>query len=148
MKIRQFRLDDYEELVGMLYELNRETYQDIRRLSPMYFYYKAVSNWINADKHIVIGTTDDDSIVGFTMSYRDDVSGLTEEVYMGELAYVKPEYRNSRVSYMLYNNVVKVAEELNLNLVSNSRVENGVDRMVEKHFKPKKMFVNFEIGRS
>lgn len=143
MNIRKFNLDDYEQVVDMFYELNKEVYDGIRKISPIYFYYKAVIGWINDGKHIVVAEYNN-QLVGFTLAYIDDVSGLTEKVYNGELAYVRPKYRNGRASYMLYNNVVSFAKENNLNLVSNSRVANGVDKMVEKHFSPEKMFINFE----
>ena len=144
MTLDKFTLDDYEEVVDMFYELNKEFYRDIRTIGCRYFYYKAVMNWINDKKHIVLCRNKNNDIVGFTMSYIDDVSGLTETIYNGEIAYVKPVHRNTRAAYLLYNNVASVAKELKLNLSSNSRVENGVDKMIEKHFTTNKVFSNYE----
>ena len=144
MTLDKFTLDDYEEVVDMFYELNKEFYRDIRIIGPKYFYYKAVTNWIADKKHIILCKDKKGIIVGFTMSYIDAVCGLTETVYNGELAYVKPKYRNTRAAYLLYNNVASVAKELKLNLSSNSRVENGVDKMIEKHFTTNKVFSNYE----
>lgn len=144
MTLDKFTLDDYEEVVDMFYELNKEFYRDIRTISPKYFYYKAVINWIADKKHIILCKDKNGVTVGFTLSYIDDVNGLTETVYNGEIAYIKPKYRNTRAAYLLYNNVASVAKELKLNLSSNSRVENGVDKMIEKHFTTNKVFSNYE----
>ena len=144
MTLDKFTLDDYEEVVDMFYELNKEFYRDIRTISPKYFYHKAVISWIADKKHIILCRDKNGITVGFTMSYIDEVCGLTETIYNGELAYVKPKYRNTRAAYLLYNNVSSVAKELKLNLSSNSRVENGVDKMIEKHFTTNKIFSNYE----
>lgn len=143
MKLREFTLNDYEELVDMFYNLNTEFYGSFRAIGAKYYYYKAVMRWIANNKHIVI-CEHNEEIVGFTLSYIDEYDGLTEKVYNGEIAYIKPKYRNTRAAYLLYNNVASVAKELNLNLSSNSRVENGVDKMIEKHFTTNKVFSNYE----
>ena len=132
MKIRLFSLSDYEEVVDMLYNFYLEVYPD-RKIGFKYAYYEKVSNWINTNKDIVV-CLKDDKIVGFTMCYFDTNDGLTEPIYQCEIAYVKPEYRKTRAAYMLYNNAVKLAEENKIMIVSNSRVENGVSDMVQKHF--------------
>lgn len=132
IKLRKFTLYDYEELVDMHYEFTKEVYPD-RKLGYRYSFYMIVNDWIEK-KHDIVLAVKDDNICGFTMSYVDYVDGLTEPVYRGEIAYVKPEYRKTRVGHMLYSNVVRYAEELELKLVSMSRIENGIDKMVIKHF--------------
>lgn len=132
MKVRLFTLSDYEEVVNMLYEMNKEVYQD-RVIGHKYSYYMNVSDWITNKLDIYIAEKDGE-ICGFTMSYIDTYYGLTEPLYRGELAYVKPKYRRGKAAYLLYNNIVSKAKELGLIIVSHSRIENKVDKMVEKHF--------------
>lgn len=143
MHLKKMELFDYEEVVDMLYAFYKEVFGDTRQLGSRYFYYQAVSDWLNKGKDVVL-SVDKGVVTGFTMAFVDDMGGLTKPVYNGEMAYVKPEFRKGRSAYLLYKNVVEYAEELNMNLISNSRVENGVDKMVEKHFDCKKMFVNYE----
>lgn len=144
MELREFTLDDYEEVVDMFYDINKDIYQEHRKIGSKYFYYKKVSKWIEDKHHIILSVNNIGVITGFTMCYVDYYDGLTEPYYMAEIAYVKPEYRNTRAAYLLYNNAVKVAEELNLNINSNSRLSNGVDKMVQKHFKVNALFTNIE----
>lgn len=143
MILRRITLNDYEEIVDMYYNFMIEVFGDKRQITPKYFYYKLVIDWINSSKHIVVATKDD-KVLGFTLSYIDTNSNLTEPIYNGEIAYVKKEYRNTKAGYMLYKNVVNVAKELNMNLVANGRICNGIDKMIEKHFKPEAMFINYE----
>jgi GNAT superfamily N-acetyltransferase len=143
LHLRKFQLDDYEVVVDMLYNFYIEVYGDMRKIGSKYFFYKEVAEWINSGKDIVIAEQDCD-IAGFTLAYINDFGGMTEPVYYGEIAFVYPEYRKGRAAYMLYKNVVQYAQEIGLNLFSNGRVENKVSDMIEKHFNPKKMFINYE----
>lgn len=144
MKLRRFNLDDYEEVVEMFYEFNKEVFGEIRTINPKYFYYKEVIAWINSSKHIVLSVDNNDIVTGFTLCYVDNFNSLTSSIYNCEYAYVKPKYRKGRSAYMLYKNGDKVAKELGLNLFTNGRVENGVSDMIEKHFNLNKKFINFE----
>lgn len=142
MIIRPFFLSDYENVVDMYYDFVKEVFSN-RKIGDKYFFSKAVMNWINTGKHIMV-VEKDNSIIGFSMAYVDEYGGLTEPFYNGEIAYVKPEFRHSKAVYLLYNNVVEVAKEMNLLIVANGRVENGIDAMIKKHFKATPMFINFE----
>lgn len=143
MTLRKFGLSDYEETVEMLYAFYKEVYSH-RKISPKYFYYQAVTHWINTKKDIVLVANKDNTIVGFSMCHIDDNGCLTEQTYCGEIAYVKPEYRKTRAAYLLYKNAVEYASEKGLTWVSSSRVENGVSDMVKKHFDCKEMFISLE----
>lgn len=143
MMLRPFFLSDYEAVVDMYYDFTREVFTE-RKIGYKYFFYKTVQEWIKKGNDIVLVTTDDGEIVGFSMAFYDDFGGLTEPFYNGEIAYVKPEYRKSKAAYLLYNNVVEVAKERNLLIVANGRVENGIDKMIKKHYKATPMFINFE----
>ena len=145
MKLRRFSLNDYEELVDMYYEFAKEVYME-RKIGMRYSFYKSVDSWINEDRDIIVAYNGSE-LCGFTESYIDNNNGITEPVYMGEIAYTKPKYRKGRASYMLYNNVVEYAKQLGMTLVSFSRVENGVDKMVNKHFSPVKTYQQFELRR-
>lgn len=142
IQLRKFRLNDYEELVDMYYEFTKEVYQD-RKIGPKYFFHKKVSEWINESKDIVMATKDN-KVVGFTLAFVDDTSGITEPIYFGEIAFVRPDYRKTRAGYLLYKNVSNYATELNMTLVANGLATNGVSNMIKKHFDCKEMFINFE----
>lgn len=144
MKLREFRLDDYEEVVDMFYDFIKEVFETNRKISPKYFFYKQVTSWINQRRHIVLAVNNEDKIVGFSCCYIDEFDCLTESVYNCEYAYVKPAYRNTRAAYMLFKNGSSKANDLGLNLVTNGRIENGVDNMMEKHFNLQRRFTNFE----
>ncbi len=142
MKLYNFTLPDYEELVDMYYEFTKDVYSE-RTMGERYFFHKEITSWIANRRDVVIAKKDG-TIVGFTMGYADDNSGLTNRVYNGVIAYVKPEYRKTRAAYMLYMNVSERAKDLELTLMANGLVTNGVSDMIEKHFDCKEMFMNFE----
>lgn len=133
MTLIPFSLELYEDLVDMYHSFISEVYGSKRRLNSKYFFHKEVQHWIDARKEIVI-VANQDNVIGFSVSYIDNMSGMTEDVYNGDIAYVKPEYRKTKAGYLLYKNILARAEELNMNLVGNGRVENGVDMMLVKHF--------------
>ena len=143
MTLVPFRLEFYEELVDMFYKFTIELYGDKRRIGAKYFFYKTVNSWIEDGKDIIL-CLDGYIPVGFSVAYIDDYKGLTEPIYFGDICYIKEEYRKTRAGYKLYNNVVNVAKDLGLNIVANGRIENGIDKMIEKHFKPTKTFNTYE----
>lgn len=145
MTLVPFRVEFYEDLVSMFQDFTTEIYGSNRRIGSKYFFYKAVNKWIEDKKDIILCINSNYDIIGFTVSYIDNNGGLTEEVYFGDICYVKPKYRKTRASYLLYKNVVSYgSNDLKLNVVANGRVENGVDKMIEKHFKPIKTFSTYE----
>lgn len=144
MRLVEFSMDYYEDVVDMFYDFNIELFSKYRKIGYKYFYYKAVMNWINDKKHIIICIDKYNNPIGFSLAYIDDNSGLTERYYNGEIAYVKPAYRKGKASYLLYKNVVAMSVQLGLNLNSNGRIENGIDKMIEKHFNPIPLFTNYE----
>ena len=143
MQIVEFRLEFYEDVVDMYYSFMVELFGDKRKINPKYFYYKAVQDWILNKQHIVLVVSKGD-VVGFSKCFIDDMNGLTEPIYNADICYVKEKYRNTRAGYLLYHNGYNMAKELNLTLVANARVENGVDKMIEKHFDLERMFINYE----
>ena len=147
MKLIKFSLEFYEDVVDMFYNFTREIFGDKRRIGSKYFFYKEVNRWIEESRDIIISVSDDGKITGYSMSYIDRNQNLTETIYNGEMAYVKPEYRKTRAAFMLYKNVVEYAKELNLNLIANGRVENNVDSMIEKHFDCTKTFISYERSK-
>ena len=144
MRLTKFKLEHYEEIVNMYYNFNNEVYGSFRKIGSKYFYYKAVQSWINDNKHIVVACNKEGTVTGFSLCFVDDFYGLTESIYNCELCYVKPDYRNTRASYLLYNNGFSVAKELGLNISSSGRIENNVDKLMEKHFNLKPKFTNME----
>lgn len=141
VKLREFTLDDYEELVDMFYEFYKET--SIKTIYPKYFYYKDVISWIAKNKKIVLAVKGN-MIIGFNTFYYTENNGLTEPYIFGEYCYVKPEYRNSRAAYLLYNNCVQYAAEHHLPMTAMGRIENGGDSIIKKHFKAMPTYITFE----
>ena len=142
MTLRKMELDDYEDVVDMYYNFTKEVYLD-RKIGKRYFFYKEVMSWINNSRDVIL-VEKDDIIVGFSLSYIDLNGGMTEKIYNGVIAYVKPEYRKTRAAYLLYKNVSDYAKEQELTLMANGLATNGVSDMIKKHFDCKEMFVNFE----
>lgn len=142
MTLHRMLLPDFEEVVDMYYEFTKEVYPE-RTVGERYFFYKEVMQWINNRRDVILAKKDD-TIVGFSLGYKDDNLGLTNPVYNGVIAYVKPEYRKTRAAYMLYKNISSLAEERGLTLMANGLVTNGVSNMIKKHFDCKEMFMNFE----
>lgn len=143
MKLREFTLNDYEALVDMYYEFCKEVYSD-RQIGFKYSYYMVVSEWIKDNKNIVLAVDNNDSIAGFTLSYIDTMNGLTEPIYNGDIAYVKPDKRKTRAAYMLYKNVFEFAKEQGLKIVANGRITGNTAKMIEKHFNVKPTYLIFE----
>lgn len=142
MKIRKATLEDFEEIVDMFYEFTKEIYTD-RKIGSKFFFHQAVSKWFTENKDVIV-TFNDDSITGFSLAYLDYNNGLTEPIYFGEIAYVKPEYRKTRAAYMLYKNGDDYAKEKGLTAVTNALATTGVSKMVQKHFDCREMFINLE----
>lgn len=144
MKLIEFQLQYFEDLVDMYYKFNTEVYGSFRKIGSKYFYYKAVQKWIDEGKHIVISINSELKATGFSLCFIDDFEGLTEPIYNCGICYVKPEYRNTRASYLLYNNGFNAAKELKLNIYSSGRIENNVDKLMNKHFNLEPKFMNME----
>ena len=142
MILKSMKLPDFEEVVDMYYNFTKEVYPE-RQVGERYFFYKEVMSWINKGNHVTLAVKDG-TIVGFSLAYIDDNSGLTNPIYNGVIAYVKPEHRKTRAAYLLYKNVSERAKELKLTLMANGLVTNGVSEMIGKHFDCKEMFMNFE----
>ena len=142
MTLRKLELDDFEEVVDMYYSFTKEVYPD-RKIGKRYFFYKEVMSWINNSRDVIL-VEKDDIIVGFSLSYIDLNGGMTEKIYNGVIAYVKPEYRKTRAAYLLYKNVSDYAKEQELTLMANGLATNGVSDMIRKHFSAEEMFINFE----
>lgn len=143
MILRKFTLDDYEEVVQMQYDFFTEIYPD-RKISPKYFYYKAVQNWINDKKDIVLAINGKGTITGMSVSFVDEGESLTEPIYTTITLYTKPEFRKGKTSYLLLQNMSNYTKEINISWMSNCRIDNDTDKMIEKHFDCKRVFTNLE----
>jgi len=145
MTLTKMGFEHFEDVVEMYYDFTKDVYPD-RKIGEKYFFYKEVMAWINSSNHVIVVEKDGKSI-GFSMSKVDDNSGLTETIYNGIIAYVKPDYRKTRAGYLLYKNVSNCAYEKNLTLTANGLVTNNVSGMIKKHFDCKEMFINFERNK-
>ena len=142
MILRKMMLKDFEEVVDMYYNFTKEIYPK-RTIGERYFFYKEVMSWINNNRDVIL-VEKDGTIAGFSLSYIDMNNGLTETIYNGVIAYVKPEYRKTRAAYMLYRNMSEYAKEQGLTIIANGLATTDVAKMIKKHFECEEMFVNFE----
>ena len=133
MRLIPFSLEFYEDLVDMHYAFITEVYGDKRRINSKYFFHKEVQSWIDNRREIVLAVSNC-KVIGYSLSYITDLSGLTEPVYKGEYVYVVKDARKSRAAYLLYNNITQRAKDLNMNVSGGGRAINGADKMLEKHF--------------
>jgi len=130
MRLRVGTIDDYNELFAMYKDLLKTVYSDMK-IGKDIFIHGAIQNWFRQNHDIVICETDEGVITGFTLAYVQDI-GIIEPYYMGEIAYVKPEYRKGRTAYLLYNNGVQYADKQGLPLVAKAFVGDGGRDRVEK----------------
>jgi len=142
MIIRKFELEDFEDVVSMLYDFSTEVHNN-RKINSKYFYYKEVISWLENNKDIVV-CIDANTITGFSMCFIENNNYLTEPTYNCDICYVRPKYRKGRTAYLLYNNAVKYAEDIGLKVVTYGRTENGTSDMIAKHFEVKQKFINYE----
>lgn len=128
MKLRPARLTDFEELVVMFTDLIATVYDGFKMNEPIFFY-GTVSLWYHGNRDIIVCEKDDGTITGFSVSYVEDPSYI-EPYYMGDIAYVKPEFRKGRTAYMLYNNVVDYAAQQGLPVIAKAFVsEENIDQV-------------------
>lgn len=146
MKIRKFEVNDYNEVVSMFKDFVVTLYPNRKIGSDMAFN-EAVLGWIKNKKHIFVTTTNDGVITGFTVSYVDYNSYLTEPVYFGETAYVKPMYRGGKSAYLLYNNAVIIAKDLGLLLSANAFINEHKVDTIQSKFGLVPNYINMEQRR-
>lgn len=127
--IRPAEVKDYEELVAMYIDLIETIYSGFEIKESAYFH-RVVIRWYEQQKDIVICETEDGEIAGFTLGYIEDI-GIVEPYYNGDIAYVKPKFRKTKVAYMLYHNVVKWAKSRGLRCVAKAYVGDGNSEKID-----------------
>jgi hypothetical protein len=146
MKLRPATIHDYLELVEMFKELIATVYDGLE-IGEEIFFHRTVHSWFTAKRNVIISETDDGIITGFTVGYIEDI-GIVKPYYYGDLAFVKEKYRRGRSAYLLYNNVVDYAEQLNLPLMAKAFVteenKDKVDKIQARWGKPR--FVEYYKG--
>ena len=130
MKIRIATIDDYNEIVPMYKELLKIIYSDMK-LGKDIFIHGAVQHWFRSNYDVILCEKDDGTITGFSMAYVQDV-GIIEPYYLGDIAYVKPEYRKGRSAHLLYTNVIKYGDNQGLPVVAKGFVGDGNRDKVEQ----------------
>jgi GNAT superfamily N-acetyltransferase len=143
MKIRYLNWtsrDEISQLIFMFYSLIFETFEDIA-LSDMSEYVEEIMYWKKrGDTYITLN--DEDEITGFIYGYVVPKS-FTKSQYIGEYAYVKPEFRKGKSAYLLYNKIVDRAHELRLPIFGKAYLsDNNVDKILNK-FADKKVFTEY-----
>lgn len=138
MKLRPATLHDFEELVKMYKELVKTVYYDLK-INEDIFLYGTVLEWFKKKRDIILCETDDGEVAGFTLSYIEDIA-IVEPYYMGDIAYIKPQFRKSRAAYLLYNNVVDYGKRIGMKVQAKAFVGNGnqdkVDRLQSRFGNP------------
>jgi len=137
--IRPAELTDFKELVEMYIDLIKTLYKGFNIKEDIYFH-RIVIGWFETKKDIVVCETDSGDIAGFTLGYIDDI-GIVDPYYNGDIAYVKPEYRKTRVAYLLYMNVVKFAKQQGLRCIAKAFIGDGnaekIDRIQGRFGEPR-----------
>jgi len=126
-KIRPAKLTDYNELVEMYKDLIDIVYEGFEKGEDIFFH-GTVQQWFQNQRDVIVCEKDGE-ITGFSLAYIEDL-GFLKPYYFGDIAYVKPKYRKGRSAYLLYNNVVKYADQQNLSLVAKAFL--GGDNQVGK----------------
>jgi len=142
VSLRKMELRDYEQVVNMHIDFIATIYPN-RELGEYIHFYNMVSAWINHQKHIYV-TEKDGELTGYSVSSVDYNHGLTEPVYFGEIAYVKPKYRKGKSAYLLYNNVVNIADELGLRLTANAFISKDKIDQIQEKFSGEPQFIVYE----
>lgn len=147
MTTRRAVIEEYEQVVDMFVTLINDVYpQRIKR--ERIFFYKSVLNWVNSGCDIMVAVADGGELAGFSLCYIKD-EGIYDPYYYGDIAYVKPSFRNSKAAYLLYKSGSDMAQELHLPLVAKAYIGNGgrnrVGQIQEK-FGMKPQFVEYERG--
>ncbi len=141
--IRKFDMKDFDNVVAMYKDFIKTIYPN-RKLGFDIAFYEAVINWIKSGKHIYMSQTAQGAITGFSVCSIDLNNHITEPVYFGEIAYVKPIYRGGKSAYLLYNNGSNIAKELGLKLFANAFLsKDNVDR-IQKKFGMQPQFIVME----
>ena len=130
MTLRPATLKDYEELVSMYKDLVYTVYHGMK-VNDDIFLYGTVLEWFKKKRDIIVCETKDGDIAGFSLSFIEDIA-IVEPYYMGDIAYVKPEYRKTRCAYLLYNNVVDYGKRIGLKVRAKAYVGNGNIDKVDK----------------
>ena len=134
MKLLPYNQVFYEDVVEMFYDMTKEIYPD-RTIGFKQNFYRDVDKWsLDANVDVVMVVSDKD-VIGFSKSFVDDNRGLTEPHYYTELTYIKPEYRKSRATFMLIDNIDKYANEMNVANVMHVRIDNGWSDTLTKYLK-------------
>jgi hypothetical protein len=97
-------------------------------------YINEVKAWQNDYTYIAY---DGNNIVGFFYAYIADA--LYCKSFLSAMhCYVKPNYRNSKAAYLLYNEIIELSQELKLTVIGNAYIlgSNKVDSILTKFGKP------------
>jgi len=120
MRLRIATILDYREVADMYKELLLIVYSNMK-VGADIFIDGVVQGWFSKGHDIILSEKEDGTVTGFSMAYIED-AGIVERYYMGELAYVKPEYRKGRSAWLLYKNVIEYGEKLGLPIVAKAAV--------------------------
>ncbi len=139
IKIRPAQLKDFKEIAEMYKDLIVVVYKGLI-LNEDIFFYGAVQAWYQNKKDMVVSYEDTtEKLTGFSLSYIDSF-GFMEPYYMGDIIFIKPEFRKGRSAYLLYNNVVEYADGQKLPLIAKAYIGDGnidqVDKIQSKFGEP------------
>lgn len=121
----------YKDLINICYPFSKKgTDSDFRGV---------VTDWQNHNKQIFI-VEREGKILGFSLSYIVSCAVLAP-YYRAELIYIKPEHRHTKASFLLYANLLQIANSLKLDIHTASYLGNDSAKIMQKYATP--AFVEF-----
>jgi hypothetical protein len=139
MIIRKLDFSNSNEVIEvskMFRELIKELYKELAS-TDFYNYFNEVQSWNNENYDVYITINENNTITGFIQGFIT-CECFTHTHYIAEQVYVKTEYRHTKSAYLLYNTIVKRADELKLTIIGNAYLlnENRADKILGKFGKP------------
>ncbi len=130
MKLRTFELKDLDEVTKMFIALIDIIYPKHQKGEYNQFL-QTVKSWIISKKDIFIVETDEGEIAAFSLSYIEEYKFI-QPFYYGDSLYVKKRYRKSKASYLLYANILQIAEEKKLPIHAKGFTSTDASGILEK----------------
>ena len=138
MKIRPLLIDDIGEVTAMFIALIQIVYP--KHQKGLYdTFLHVVQSWVINKRDIFIAEHEGE-LVGFSLSYVIEEK-ILEPYYQGDLLYIKPKFRKSKASYLLYANMLNISNNLKMPIHAKGYTQNDAGKILAKFGEP--TFVEF-----
>jgi len=131
--IRTYEYTDFDEVVEMYQDLIKTCYPSHKSGTVSHFK-RVVLSWLDNGYDIFIAE-EKGIIKGFSVSFVEPKS-VIEAYYRVSLIYVKKKFRMTKISYLLYANVLNISMLLELKLHCNVYLGNSSAKIVSKYALP------------